>query len=81
MSCPMDHHLYPIVAPKCSLYFASYSYQQKDLRYAWKPKNPVQLSTHHRMKSYSLSMKNLPPETRYDDVKTSTGTLNISYNF
>jgi len=77
MSCPMDHHLYPIVAPKCSLYFASYSYQQKDLRYVWKPKNPVQLSTHHRMKSYSLSMKNLPPETRYDDVKTSTGTYSV----
>ena len=66
----MDHSLYPIGSYQCSLYFASYAWQKKDVRYVWKAQNPINVPSSDWIKLYSLAT---PAETRYEDVITTTG--------
>lgn len=74
LSCPMNHRLYPVGSYKCSLYFASYAWQKKDIRYVWKATDPINISPSDWIKHYSMVA---PAETRYEDVITSTGVYSV----
>ena len=75
----MNFESYPASSHDCTLKIASYAWQDKDVRYVWKSKDPVSIANPlHITSPYYLSPNSIPPETKHADVKTSTGSIKTS---
>ena len=75
----MNFESYPASSHDCTLKIASYAWQDKDVRYVWKSKDPVSIANPLQITSpYYLSPNSIPPETKHADKTTSTGTIKTS---
>ena len=75
----MNFESYPASSHECTLKIASYAWQDKDVRYVWKSKDPVSIANPLQITPpYYLSPNSIPPETKHADKTTSTGTIKTS---
>ena len=78
LSCNMNFKLYPFGSQECNMKLASYAWQEKDVKYAWKSNTPISLGVSQanyvslRIPSQYVIAK--IPETKFRAITTSTGT-------